>query len=504
MKVVVAFLLAALCSASLMEAKATEIDASDPRIQLIGRWDRSKSSQPWCAWQGSAIRVRMRGGGVMRVEVETTQTDYVRVVVDGESTKSEKFKISPGRRSYALTQELVESVSHDIEIVKETYSGEGRLTLHGISVDGDLVDVAKLPKMRIEFFGDSNLAGQSLESEKDKHGIEYMGCHFTFAGIAARMLDADYQNISVSGATIGGQLNSVMSFYDRLDFYHAEPKFDFEEFHADVCVINIGANDIGRKRKQQIKADYKTLIAAIRKVRPNAHLVLMNAYGWDRNEPANYTDEIIREINDAKLSQLLFPWLFNEWHGCEYDHAGMAARLVEHIVSLNPKWKSVNRNDVMDGFGRRGNVANGGFEQVAPFGGYGWRYFEDGALRIEDPSKAAEGNFFVRLPAGAGLHQPVPTSKGKRHKMSFKARGDAGCRAMVQVEFRDQAYRNEIEDSAVEFSVTPKTEWSKFDFEFISPDDGDADRSRQPWKAMIHLKSIAGSVDFDDVVMSTD
>ena len=35
---------------------------------------------------------------------------------------------------------------------------------------------------------------------------------------------------------------------------------------------------------------------------------------------------------------------------------------------INPSWKQIRSMDVMDGFGRNGDVANGSFEHVAPFG----------------------------------------------------------------------------------------------------------------------------------------
>jgi len=503
MKNVLAILLAVMCGCLLASVEAAEIDASDPRIQYVGRWHRADTASPWCAWQSSAIRVRFHGAAV-RVELESGTTEYARVIIDGDSASSKKIKLSPGKNSYVLAEELDLGV-HQVEFVKETYSGEGRLRLHGLKIEGELLKPqSKPPKMRIEFYGDSNLAGQSLESEKDQHGLEFVGCHFTFAGIASRMLDAEYQNISVGGAIIAGKPNSVMSFQDRMDFYHAEPKFDFASFPVDVCVINIGANDVPTKTKEQIKAAYKTIIVNVRKVRPTAHIVLMNGYGWDRREPANYTDEVIEEVSDPNLSRLVFPWLFNEWHGCEYDHAGMAVQLVEHLEALNPAWKRLNECDVMNGFARDGSVANGGFEQVAPFGGYGWRYSEDGAERIVDSESAAEGKSFLRLPEGKEVHQPQPTSRGKRHEIGFQLRGNAGARARVRIEFRDQDYRNEIEGSAIEFLLDATPKWTDTKIDFVSPVGSKTDVSRQPWKAILRLKSVAGTVDFDNVKMLND
>ena len=49
---------------------------------------------------------------------------------------------------------------------------------------------------------------------------------------------------------------------------------------------------------------------------------------------------------------------------------------------MSHKRTIVTRTVGMDGFGRQGDVANGSFEHAAPFGGFGWRYFEDGAVTL--------------------------------------------------------------------------------------------------------------------------
>jgi hypothetical protein len=75
------------------------------------------------------------------------------------------------------------------------------------------------------------------------------------------------------------------------------------------------------------------------------------------------------------MSWAVFPWVFAQYHGCEYDHGGMAMVLAEHIETVMG-W-TASPQDVMSGFGVEGDVANGSFEEVAPFGAWGWRYYDD-------------------------------------------------------------------------------------------------------------------------------
>jgi hypothetical protein len=231
----------------------------------------------------------------------------------------------------------------------------------------------------------------------------------------------------------------------------------------------------------------------------------MNGYGWSRKEPANYTDEVVEEMRDARLSRVVFPWLFNEWHGCEYDHAGMAQTLVNHLASVNPKWRQLRPADVMDGFGRDGNVANGSFETVAPFGGYGWRYYTDGARRVHDSRTSPDGEWFLRLPEGKQVHQPTPAAKETTYVVRVKMRGQrAGDRARIRTEFRDQQWRHEIPNSSKAFEFALDTTWNDYNLTAESPSGDDSlDASYEPWQIIIRLEALRGTVDFDHVRLSS-
>ncbi len=485
--------------------RAEDISPSHPLVQYTGRWDHSVANAPWCAWQGSSIRLTFEGTKLHVLLDGAQRADYVRVIVDGVAEET-KRKVAANETTVLLIEDLPAG-RHTFELVKETYAGKGHMTLKGIQLpDGRIVkSESSEPKLRLAFYGDSNLAGTSLESEKNQGDAPRNGCHYTFAGITARALDAEYQNISVGGAGIADRQNSVVSFYNRMDFYRETPKVDFSKFPIDICVLNIGANDIGRKSEEQIRRDYQALLKALRNAHPAAHLVVMNGYGWARNEPANYTHSVVenysRITGDKRISCLVFPWLFNEWHGCEYDHAGMAKCLLIHLEKLDPRWKAQKQLDVMDGFGRNGDVANGSFEAVAPFGGFGWRYFRDGAKRIRDPDESPDGDWFLRLPPGKQAHQPSPAIPSMNYAYRMQLRGDEpGSSVSVRFEFRDQKWRNEIPGSSKEIDLRVTEDWKDYRFDVTAPSAAvPSDRSRDPWQVIVRLISQSGTIDVDQI-----
>ena len=485
-----------------------KVSPADESIEYIGRWDFSDPEAPWCAWQGSTIKARFHAESIYADLDCGSNPEFLRVMIDGDPTTSRKLKLYPGRNFYPLATDLSPG-EHRVEVVKESYIGEGRLVFNSLHLAGTGTELGLVetepatPRLRIEFYGDSNLAGYSLEHEQNLGGREFVGCHNTYAGITARMLDAEYQNISCSGAIISGRINSVMSFHNRVDMFKPEPLWDFSRFPADICVVNIGANDINVKSKAEIKRDYLRLLKTLREIRPDAHIVLMNGYGWSRTEPAKYTQEVLDELAEPNVSRLVFPWFFNEWHGCEYDHSGMARYLVSHLESTNPRWAATHESDVMDGFGKDGDVANGSFERMAPFGGFGWRYVVEGVERVQDAQGSADGEYYVRLQEGKDIHQPNHTSPDRRHLAKLMMRGDRGSEAVVRVEFRDQLWRHEIPNTAQETRIPLTQQWKEYEIPTTAPPAADpADRSRDPWQVILRIKSETGTVCVDDVRLS--
>jgi hypothetical protein len=315
------------------------------------------------------------------------------------------------------------------------------------------------------------------------------------------MLGAEMHNQSVGGATLyNGGDNSVGSFIFSEDYYNQDPNYR-SGFDPHIIVVNAGANDVG-SGKSVIKRRYKNVVADLRTVYgPDPKIILFNSYGWDGNEPANYSHEVVTELGDPNLSVCLFPWLWEQWHGCQWDHSGEAYILLDHITSLNPDWQQVNPGDIIDGFGRNWDVANGSFEHAAPFGGFGWRYRKDGVERIHDPGGAADGEYYIRLDAGEKVHQPTDatgdflpgaTKGGETYYVTAKIRGvSEGARAQIFFDFQGQQIWTRGKEHPTTFDLS--TEWHMYQASIVAP--------AGHWTLFTTLKSLSGTVDFDDVKM---
>ena len=453
---------AALAAPACAQGGVVAVAPDDPALQYTGRWDFSDPLRPWCAWQGSTLTFNFDGeDAAVRLDVGSS-TEWWRIVVDGDHAGSRKVAVAPGPRWVVLAQGLTPG-PHRIDLVKETYVGTNNRIL-GLRLRGTgMLPPPARPPHRIEFYGDSNLAGVSNESERDPGGNELVGVHLGFAGILARRLDAEYHNISTSGENLSG----VLARYDRMQWYGENPNWDFQRFRADVVVVNIGANDIYLPWRTEavMRADYVQLLDELRVVHPNAQIVLANARGWDFREPANFTEDVVAQYGDPKVTACIFPWVFEVFHGCQTDQAGMADVLAEHIAGLTG-W-SVAPSDVVVGYGRDGDVANGGFEGIAPFGGFAWRYADDPKVRRRiNPAQAHEGEAYLRLVDGGAVHQPTPAGDGDLVQVSVWMRGQGS--AEITIDFRDQQLYS-APMAAESATVTLGPQWQEFRFQSRAP-----------------------------------
>ena len=480
---------------TLLEA-VTIIDPSDSAILYTGRWDNSNPSEPWCYWIGGSIIANFEGSSISGRFAAGWESnpDYLRVIIDDDVANSFKIAVGSTEANYLLATGLTDTV-HKIEIIKET--DEWRWLFYRFELDDDksLAAAPSRPARRIEFYGDSNLAGHSLESELNQWAAHLRGSYFGYAGIVSRMFDAEYCNLSRSGATI----SDIHNRFDRIDYGSNNPTWDFDAFPPDLVVINLGANNLPGS-ESNIRSDYHAFLDDLRIAHgDNVHIMLYNAWGWDYDEPANYINEVIAERGDANMSSATFPWIFEQWHGCEYDHAGMAQTLADHLTTVLG-WNQ-NPPDVMSGFGMNGDVANGSFEEVAPFGGYGWRYYTDnGVSRVNDPGGAYLGSHFLRLENGAESHQPIPASDGDTFMLTVWMRGvENNDTAEITMDFRDQEMWTPVLQTATE-TKTLSTEWQQYSMTATAP----SGTPNPVFHTRVTFSAVANSaVDIDGVVMST-
>jgi hypothetical protein len=296
------------CSVDLTkhEAESTGvIDADDPNIQYVGRFDFSNPKKVAFDWAGVSMRARFEGTSCS-VRLDDRKNEYA-VIVDN---RAPRLLITDSATTiYRIASELSDSGPHTIMIQKRTEPLVGKGEFMGFILDKGrkLLPPNKRPDRRIEFIGNSITSGYGVEGDSSD-------CHFSpqtenacmsYAAIVSRSLDAEYHMISYSGRGVVrnyGDSNRTSQdpmpvLYDRTCFFDSTAKWTFSRWIPQAVVINLGTNDFSTQPypdKNVFQSAYGRLINRVRSLYPGVTIFCLS--GPMIGEPCTgYVKEVVAE-----------------------------------------------------------------------------------------------------------------------------------------------------------------------------------------------------------------
>ncbi|MGA9524200.1 MAG: SGNH/GDSL hydrolase family protein [Myxococcaceae bacterium] len=336
-----------------------------PRPQFIGRFDYSDPAGPRFSWAGTAIVARFYGTDLdVRLRETSGGTDragnphrnHYQVWVDG--TPTEVLVANPDRERYPVARGLSMG-EHTVMLTKRTEPlvGEGQFLGFELPNGGYLLPPPQRPALRMEFIGDSIVAGYGVEGEDrfcgfsagtQNHGAAY-------GALAARMLGAEQITIAWSGTGIwrnyDGSFEHTMPELYSLARAPSTAQWDFARWTPHIVAIHLGTNDFARTNvdRRAFVSSYLKFLESVRSKYPDAHiLVLMGPMLTDtfptgqasKTLARTYLNEVVdtaRAAGDDQLSFLEFPEQGNDygcdWHPSKSRQARMANTLVNEIRS---------------------------------------------------------------------------------------------------------------------------------------------------------------------------
>jgi len=292
------------------------INADNPNIQYIGRFDFSNPLKVTYEWSGVYIHAKFEGTSCS-IRLNDLGNEYA-VIIDSRAPRiltpdsSGIFKVAAG---------LADSLKHTITIIKRSESFFGKGVFQGFVLDKgrNLVLPDKRPERRIEYIGNSITCGYGVEGINDS-------CHFSlqtenaamsYATMTARALNADYSLVSYSGKGLvrnygdssRTSVNPMPSYYDRIFADDSTLKWDFSKWVPQVVVINLGTNDYSTKPipyKDVFQNAYLQLINRVRAYYPGVTIFCI--CGPMIGEPCmNYINEVVvNEQNKSRDKDVFF------------------------------------------------------------------------------------------------------------------------------------------------------------------------------------------------------
>ncbi len=469
-------------------------------VRFTGRFDFS-GEVPSFSHVSSSISADFQSSAISATFSASYGVSYLYVILDENDDPLERkvFVIESSTAQKFILAENLEEGEHHIKVVKLNQY-DTKVAFHGFEVvGGDLLEKPIRPGISLEFYGDSNPAGHSAWDERDWGRTSHNGGYFTYPGITARLLGAEYHNISMGGA---GVTSGTWNLRDYFHLVHMNESasgtnlWDFTKYTPDVVVVNLGANDYyAGMTKAIIKKGWKDFVKEDLRIHyPDAHVVLVNAYGWAIKEPADYVHEAVEELKaegEENVSSVTIPWLWGQEHAVVNEHAGFANILANHIAEELglPEPDSSE----LSSFAPLGMISNGSFEKsTLPGVADGWRPHGPVQL-VNDSLQAFEGGRFLELGDGAWVNFANDAQTGDEYRVTGWLRGlSQGASGALKLEFKDQEQRTIY---ATEDRRALSGEWEFFSVSLKAP--------RTVWSVWVVLDNGQNNrVGFDDIRMT--
>ena len=339
---------------------SSHIDADDPNIEFIGRFDFSNPKSVRFDWPGVQIRTKFKGTSCS-IKLKDWNNDY-NIFIDG---RLHKIIQTTSDTIYILANEL-ENKTHTLLITKRTEALFGIATFEGFILDGgkELVKSIEIikRKRRIEFVGDSYFTGFGSDGDSSDctFSRETENSYLSFGPQLARMLNADYSIVAISGSGVtknyGDSLRTseypLPHYFDR-SCMNDSLLWDFNSWQPDVVVVRLGRNDYWQKphpKREMFRSAYLNFMKDIRRHYPNTHIFALCS-PLRKDPHCDYINSVVNEIKnkngDKKIHFVKVDVKFNSQRdfGCEKHPNRFGykkiADFLEPIIRKELKWESI-------------------------------------------------------------------------------------------------------------------------------------------------------------------
>lgn len=346
---------------SLAAYSQMKIKPNNDKISFMGRVAVSQDSAIFY-WPGTSATINFRGSSFKTTMKSLREKGTFYAILDHDVANAFKFESDTVKKTIVLAEKLGKG-KHKLQVYKLSNSTSANV-FYGFEIEGQakLIKPDKLPKRKIEFFGNSITAGHGVDVKtggKDSGNPEYYNNYYTYAALTAGHFKTQSSFIARGGIGIMvSWFPEIMpEVYDRLDPFDTIKKWDFKKFIPDVVVVNLFQNDywlVNNPKHEQFKKrfgttkpseefiikSYQDFIFLIREKYPNADIICalgnMNATEAGSKWPG-YIKEAVSGLNDNKIHTIVFPYKNTSGHPNKKEQQSMADDLIR-FINEKIKW----------------------------------------------------------------------------------------------------------------------------------------------------------------------
>ncbi len=324
--------------------------ADSPEVRYTGRIIKSNEGSVSFNWSGTYLETRFTGSSIS-ISASDTKRNYYNVFIDGKQTCV--ISVS-GKDSVITLAKGLKNGNHILRLQKRTEGEQGTTTIKSIITSkGGVLIYPEIKRIRrIEFIGNSITCGYGTEglSKTEPFKPETENCELAYGCIISRYFNADYTLIAHSGRGAArnygdtARISKVSMRELMMGTFDEKPseRWDFNTYHPDLVVINLGSNDFSTKPhplKEEFLASYKVIIGQIREVYGDVKILCIappkgNSFDYIRDFCNNSGD---KNIHFAAYLNGVYNDGSDQGSSGHPNHKGqikIAMTLIPHISSI--------------------------------------------------------------------------------------------------------------------------------------------------------------------------
>lgn len=341
-----------------VDSQTKSVSYNNKRVVYEGRIPYAKDAAE-LTWPGTSVRINFKGTGISGTFKDQDTANYYNVIIDNDSIYEIHFDTT--KRTVALATGLPYA-KHSLQLFKRTEWDKGKTFFYGfeLSKKSRILNPSKLPKRKIEFFGNSITCGYAINDKvHDSPNGYYENNYDAYAAITARHYNTQYHCTSKSGIGIMVSWFPLImpEMYNRLDPTDSASKWDFSEYTPDLVVINLLQNDswiVNMPDNQQFKNRFgtkapdedeivnacKSFVQTIRTTYPNAPIICMlgNMDITRKGSPwPGYVEKAVNQLHDEKIFTYFAPYKETPGHPKVKEQQMLADGLIQ-FIDQHIKW----------------------------------------------------------------------------------------------------------------------------------------------------------------------
>lgn len=292
---------------------------------------------------GTELTAKLTSGG--------SQTPRICVLVDENTSPSEKIidlSKNNEKQDVVLASGLTEGY-HTVKVYKITEAAHNSLSVNSLQTDGYFHAKPATKNLKIEVYGDSISTGYKNLKPLFEHDDNVInegnqnGC-LTYAWLTAQNLNAEINVMAHAGIGLNYSQgfdylmrdawdDTYCSAKDFLGYGNVNPTWDFNNYTADIAIVNIGTNDY-YINSSSMSGAYRDSLVQLCKDLLKKHgndLKIVFVYGLMTSGNAEVLEDIASRQDNVYAIELDKS---NQGHPTASEHASAATALTQFIKGI--------------------------------------------------------------------------------------------------------------------------------------------------------------------------